>query len=424
MSAAANTATGGGRRTQRAPPYAFSLLHLCTSWPVGIVTLVIGNRLTALGVPVNQTAAMIAAAYLAFSLEFVWAPLVDSSLTRRRWFAGGVLVMCGSLAALLVAPWTIAGMSLLKALAFTACSGAAIADAAIKGVMAYEVPPTQLGTASSYYAAGGYFAKAIGAAATLWMLAHVANRPLVGVLTAAIAALAGASIWLTPSAVPVPLGACMTALRATLADVWGFLRTARGAITALLCLLPFASGIEAGLIGAIASEWRVTPDQLGGWIALSALGTISGAMLAGWLSLRMGPWKTYLVFGWTMIVAVVVLALAPRVPAAFLVIEFVYRGLSGGGYAAILALVMTTIGKGAASTKASIMWSLFNFSAVLPTMLEGRIHDHAGTTAMLLTGASLCVAGLAILLIIMRLCAFRFDTPATAAAAPLLPGTP
>jgi MFS transporter, PAT family, beta-lactamase induction signal transducer AmpG len=416
MSAAASSSASVGRRRQRAPPYTFSLLHLCTSWPVGIVTLVIGNRLTALGVPVNKTAAMIAAAYFAFSLEFVWAPLVDSTLTRRHWFAGGVLLMCLSLATLVMAPWTIAGMLLLEGLAFVACSGAAIADAAIKGVMAYEVRPAQLGAASSYYAAGGYFAKAIGAAATLWMLAHVASRPLVGLATAGIAALAGTAIWLTPATMPVPLRAFPTAFRTTLADVWRFLRTRRGVIIALLCLLPFASGIEAGLIGAIASEWRVTPDELGAWIALSAVGTISGAMLAGWLSLRIGPWKTYLLLGWAMIAAVVVLALAPRVPVAFLVLEFVYRGLSGGGYAAILALVMTTIGKGAASTKASILWSLFNFAAVLPTMLEGRVHDHVGTTAMLLTGAALCVAGIGILLVVMRLLAFRFDAPGAASA--------
>lgn len=415
MSVAADTPPGSSRCKQRAPPYAFALLHLCTSWPVGIVTLVVGNRLTAVGVPVNQIAVLIAAAYLAFSLEFVWAPLVDSTLTRRRWFAVGVLVMCGSLAALLVAPWTIGGMSLLTGLAFTACFGAAVADAAIKGVMAYEVPAEQLGTASSYYAVGGYFAKSIGAAATLWMLAHFASRPLAGLSTAAIAAMVGAAIWLTPPAAPVPLGACLAALRATLADAWSFLRTARGAITALLCLLPFASGIEVGLIGAIASEWRVTPNELSGWIALSAIGTISGAALAGWLSPRIGPWRTYLFFGWTMVVAVVALAFAPRVAVAFLVIEFIYRGLSGGGYAAVLALVMTAIGKGAASTKASIMWSLFNFAAVLPTMIEGRVHDHAGTTAMLLTSAALCVAGLGILLLIMRSCAFRFERPATAA---------
>jgi hypothetical protein len=329
---------------------------------------------------------------------------------------GGALLMCLSLGALLIVPWTARDMFRLEGLAFISCSGAAIADAAIKGLMAYEVPAAQLGTASGYYAAGGYFAKAIGAAATLWMLAHVASRPLVGLLSAAAAALAGTAIWLTPRATPVPLHMFTTAFRTTLADVWEFLRTRRGAIVALLCLLPFASGIEAGLIGAIAHEWRVTADELGAWIGLSAVGTISGAMLAGWLSLRFGAWKTYLLLGWAMVVAVIVLALAPRDPVAFLVIEFVYRGLSGGGSAAILALVMTAIGKGAASTKASVMWSLFNFAAVLPTMLEGHVHDHAGTTTMLLTGAALCVGGLGILLLVMRLLAFRFEERGTAAA--------
>jgi len=96
---------------------------------------------------------------------------------------------------------------------------------------------------------------------------------------------------------------------------------------------------------------------------------------------------------------------------AFLAIEFLYRGLTGGCYAAVLGLVMAAIGKGAASTKAAVMWSLFNFAVVLPTMLEGRVHDRLGTTAMLLTDGALGVAGLAILLAVLRLLSFRFDDP-------------
>lgn len=397
------------RRGLSAPPYTFAFLHVCTGWPYGIIGLVVGNRLTAAGVPVAQTASMVAAATLAFSLEFVWAPLVDATLTRRRWYIGGATLMCGCLAALLSSPWRSNTMPLLTALAFASCSGAALASAAIKGLMAYEVPQQRLGEASAYYTAGGYFAKAVGAAATLWMLAHVASRPLVGLLSVAAAAVPAFAVALTSAVKPLPLSEFASAFRATARDVWQFMRTRRGAAIAVLCLMPFGSGVAAGLIGAVAHEWHVTADELDAWIVASAFGTIGGAALAGWLSLRIGAWRTYLLLGSAAVVAVTALAVAPRAPAAFLGLEFLYRGLTGGCYAAILALVMAAIGRGAASTKAAIMWSLFNFGAVLPVMLEGRVHDRLGTTAMLLTDAALGLAGLGILLAVLRLLAFRFD---------------
>jgi predicted MFS family arabinose efflux permease len=217
-----------------------------------------------------------------------------------------------------------------------------------------------------------------------------------------------------------PLRRLPATLRTTLSDVWTFLRTRRGVVIAVLCLMPFGAGIASGLTGTIAAEWHVTPDELSAWIAASAVGTIAGAALAGWLSVRIGAWKTYLALGWATIVAIIALALAPRNPAPFLALEWLYRGLTGGCYASILALVMTAIGRGAVSTKAAVMWSLFNFAAVLPTMLEGRVHDTLGTTAMLLTDAGLGIAGLGILLALMRLIGFRFDA-LQSASIPLTP---
>lgn len=408
---------GGPRSSHHAPPYAFALLHVCTGWPVGIVSLVVGNRLTALGVPVQQTSMVITAAWLAFSLEFLWAPLVDSTFTRKGWYTAGAALMCASLMLLLMAPWTSSAIPLLTALTFVTCSGAAVAAAAIKGLMAYEVPAAQLGSASAFYTAGGYLAKAIGAAGTLWLLTHLASRPLAGLISAGVAAAAASAIFLASPAPSLPLRALAASLRATLSDTWNFLRTRRGAVIAILCVIPFGTGTEAGLVGAIAHEWRVSADQLNLWIASSAVGTISGAMLAGWLSTRIGAWRSYLLLGIAMQVVITVMAIAPRTPAFFLLLEFLYRALTGGCYAATLSLVMDAIGQGAAATKAAVMWSLFNFAAVTPTMIEGDVHDRVGTTAMLLTDAALGLIGLGVLILAMRLFAFRFAKPKAAAAA-------
>jgi len=306
--------------------------------------------------------------------------------------------MCACLAALLVAPWNLAWVPALTALAFASSSGAAMAAVAVKGIMAYEVAPARLGSASGYYTAGGTFAKAVAGAITLWLLTHLAGRARDACLSIAVAALAGAAILMVPRERAQPLHALLRSLRATLVDLWAFVRTRQGMLIAVLCVIPFGSGTEAGLIGAIAREWAVTPDQLAGFSMLAVVGGIAGAIFSGWLSLRIGPWKTYVALGWLMIATMVGFSSTPRIPAYFLAVELGYRALVAGCYAALLGIVLTAIGKGAASTKAAGMWSLANLAFVYPALIEGAVHDKVSTRAMLLTDAALGVAGFGVLL--------------------------
>jgi hypothetical protein len=112
-----------------------------------------------------------------------------------------------------------------------------------------------------------------------------------------------------------------------------------------------------------------------------------------------------------MIAAMICLAFAPRAPLYFIVIELFYRALASGCYAALLGIVMTAIGKGAASTKAAGMWSLANFAVVYPALLEGTIHDRVGTSAMLVTDAALGAVGFGLLFVALRLLGLRPDSP-------------
>jgi hypothetical protein len=399
-----------------APPFAFFFLHLCTAWPFGVVGLALASSLVKAGVSVHQAAGIIAAATLAFTFEFLWAPMVDALLTRRVWYVGGSAVMCVCLVALLVAPWDVASVPFLTALAFTSCSGAAIAAVAAKGLMAYDVPTAQLGAASGFYTAGGIVAKAVAGAGTLWLLTHLASRPLVASLSSGAAALAGTAVLLAAPGRLAPLREFPSTLRLALGDLWNFIRTRRGALIAVLCVIPFGAGTEAGLIGAIAREWAVSPDQLAAFGVLGAITSVAGAIFGGWLSTRVGPWKAYIVQGWLMIAVILSFAWAPRAAIYFLVAELLYRALASACYAALLAIVMTAIGKGAASTKAAAMWSLANVAYAYPTLIEGAVHDRAGTFAMLLTDAGLGVAGFGTLLLAARLLKVQFNAPLAPAA--------
>jgi MFS transporter, PAT family, beta-lactamase induction signal transducer AmpG len=393
--------------TKQAPPFAFFFLHTATVWPIGVVTLALANNLVRAGVSVRQVAAMVAATTLAFTFEFVWAPLVDSSLTRKAWYAIGATMMCACLIAMFVIPWKETAVQALTLLAFASCAGAAVAAVAVKGIMAYDVQPERMGAASGFYTAGGTFGKTVAGAGTLLLLTHLSSKTFAAFISIALAVVAASAITLAaPGSLP-PLRKFGANMAGSLLELWHFIRTRHGLLIALLCVLPFGTGAEAGLIGAISREWSVSPDQLALFSTMGAGTNIAGAILAGWLATKIGPWITYIGSGVTMYVVMTVFAFAPRTPLVFLGIELLYRALSIGCYAALLGIVMTAIGKGAASTKAAVMWSLTNFSFFYPTLIEGTVHDRRGTTAMLLTDALLGATGFAILMIALRVLGTR-----------------
>jgi len=402
---------------RRAPPFTFFWLHWA-KWPVCVVDVALASVLARSGVPVSEVAVLVAAVALAFSFEFLWAPLIDASFTRRGWYVLGVTLMCTSLAAMFAAPWNSAALSLLTTLTFTSCCGAGMALVAVKGIMAYDVSGAQMGRASGYYTAGGIFAGAASGAGTLWLLTHVSYRPAVAALSVGAAALAATTIALASSATAGPRRGLPTELRAALKDFCSFIRTRTGVLIAVLCVIPFGTGTH--LHNAVAKEWSVSSDQLAAWSSFAALLGIVGAMLAGRLSARLGPWTTYIVLGWLMIALLSLLAIAPRAPSYFLALTALHAACSGGCYAAALGLVMSSIGKGAASTKAAVFWSLFNFAGAYPAIVDGRVHDHLGSTAMLLTHAGMDATGFAILLLLATLLKVPLRSGTAAAAAAVL----
>src|ERR1700746_1521578 len=151
---------GPPQMSRRAPPAAFFWLHWA-AWPVGVIGGAMAAALAAAGLPIKQISEIVGVASLAFSLEIIWAPMVDSAFTRRGWCIAGSIAMCCCLASLLMAPWQPSSVPLLIVLTFCACSGAAIALVATKGIMAYDVPAGQLGRARAFYTAGGIVAKSV-----------------------------------------------------------------------------------------------------------------------------------------------------------------------------------------------------------------------------------------------------------------------
>ncbi len=78
-------------------------------------------------------------------------------------------------------------------------------------------------------------------------------------------------------------------------------------------------------------------------------------------------------------------------------------------YAGFTAFVLEAIGKGAAATKYNVYCSFSNMPIYYMTYITGWAHDQWGSTTMLVTEASLCVAGAVLFGILMMVLGARFQ---------------
>src|SRR5215468_3796783 len=85
-------------------PIVFLALIVPFGLTSGFLTVTLGYQLTQRGVSASDVAGVIALSYLPHTWRFLWAPLVDTTLTRKRWYT--VSSLCCGLG-LCLAGWAI-----------------------------------------------------------------------------------------------------------------------------------------------------------------------------------------------------------------------------------------------------------------------------------------------------------------------------
>jgi predicted MFS family arabinose efflux permease len=145
------------------------------------------------------------------------------------------------------------------------------------------------------------------------------------------------------------------------------------------------------------------PEDVVGLINGLAGGLISavGAMLGGWLADRLPRRLNYALAGGLMALTAVAMALAPKIPAMYVLFGLVYAFFLGLAFAAFSSFVLETIGRGAVATKYNIFASVSNAAIAYVTYLDGQALRVWGATGMLLADAALTGAGILVLLAIV-----------------------
>jgi MFS family permease len=375
----------GAGRKPGTHPILFLPLYLPFSLPAGFASVALGRRLHDGGVDPAAIGALMAALIAPQLTKILWAPLVDTAFTVRGWYAAAAVLSSLALAALGLIPARPSSLPSLVALMLLLSLAATFMSMAAERLMAHATAPDRRGQAGGWSQAGNLLGSAVGGGGGLWMATHLDPPWLASLLLAALPMVCTGALAAVAEPERNSSGLGISASLAEVAnDVWSLLRSRPGVATLILFLLPVGSGAASSLVGALASDWRVSADQLAALAGLgSGAASLLGAIAGGYLSDRADRRTSYLLFGFLLAAVALGMAAAPRTPQAFIAFALAYSAAMGMCQAAFVAVTLETIGRGAAATKFSFFAAVSNAPIAYMALLEGWARSRWNAGGML-----------------------------------------
>ncbi|MFT3686459.1 MAG: MFS transporter [Phycisphaerales bacterium] len=392
--------TSGG--TIKPPhPFAFTILIIPFGAMSGYVTVAMAFLCTRFKLSVEDAAFLIAAGMFPHVWKFLWAPVADTTLSRKRWYLISAVLCAIGITAMSAVPLAKENLYLLAGVIFTANLGATFLGMSVEGLMAHTTPPEKRGWTGAWFQAGNLGGSGLGGGAGLWMATHLPSPWMAGAVLG-VCFLLGSFALLAVPEVPAesrdkPL---LAAMGGAVVDLWRTVITRGGLLCAILCLLPINTGAATNILSQaeVAAKWGVDEDTVAlvNGVLNGAVSAI-GCMVAGPLCTRFGSRKIYAAVALLMAAVSATMSLSPFTPPMFVIFTLVYAFVVGLSYTAFTGFVLDAIGKGAAATKYNAFASLSN----LPIMYMGLVlawsQTHWKEQGMLFTDAAAGVLGLIVL---------------------------
>jgi MFS transporter, PAT family, beta-lactamase induction signal transducer AmpG len=380
-------------------PFVWMLLFLPFGATSGFVSVTIGYTAKQQGLSDAAIAGLVAINVLPHTFKFFWAPIPDTTFSRRGWYLVSNLISTVTLITLGLVPIKADTTSLLKLLIFVNSFAITFLGMAVEGLLAHVVVDSQRGSASGWLQAGNLGGAGIGGGLALWLAQRIGVS---GAFTIAALLLLACSFALLLVHEPrrESHGSILDALREVVADLWHtILRSRAGMLAMILCFLPIGSAAASALFAAMADRWHTSVEAVEIYTGVLA-GIVSavGCMAGGWLSDRIDRKTAYAVAGLVLAGIAAGMYFGPRSQAGYGIFTLSYQFGSGLAYGAFTGFVLEVIGRGAAATKYNALASLSNIPIWYMTQIDGWASDRWSASVMLLVDAASEVVGVVVFL--------------------------
>ncbi|HKI85238.1 MAG TPA: MFS transporter, partial [Thermoanaerobaculia bacterium] len=136
----------------------------------GFPAIALGFLASRAGVPVSAIAGVVGMTFLASGLKFLWAPIGDYTLSRKRWYLLAVGMVSLGLVAMTTIPLRRGTMPVLALLVLLTGVAATFVAFATEGLMVHNTPATMRGRAAGWFQSGNQFGQTAGGGLALWLM--------------------------------------------------------------------------------------------------------------------------------------------------------------------------------------------------------------------------------------------------------------
>jgi MFS family permease len=369
----------------------------------GYVTVALAYLFSQAGIPISQVAALVAMSLAPHTWKFAWAPLVDTTLSRKTWYLIASVVSAAGILATAVFPIKASSLPMLTIVVLVSNIAVTFLGMATDSLMAYNTPAELKGRAGGWFQAGNLGGSGIGGGAGLWLAQRLPAQWMAGAILAVACLLCCLALLFLPEpASTIREAKIVKTFVNVFKDLWDVAKARMGFLALFLCFLPIGSGAASNLWSAVAGDWRASADTVA--LVTGVLGGILmaiGCLIGGWICDRMDRKAAYVLYGVLQAASAIGMALAPRTELMFIVWTCLYAVITGLTYAGFTAFVLEAMGTGAAATKYNVFASLSNVPIYYMTVLDGWAYTRWGAHGMLNAEAALGLLGMVMFLALL-----------------------
>jgi MFS family permease len=384
----------------RAPyPVVWALLAL----PFGVTNGFVGVALTFVatqhGLSITQGAVLHGAKVMVSWLKWAWAPLVDTTLSPRRWYLLGTFATAAGLCAMAATPLRTDMLGILVAVIAATGVVSSVVAMAVEALMACSARGRgeEVGRVGAWYQAGNFAGAGVGGALGLALLRILPRPWMAGVVIGAIVLSCCVVVGAAPEVERTRRDASPPeAVRGVIRDLRAMLTSKNGVLAAVLCFSPVGTGAASIVLSQakVAAYWGAGAahvEALQGAVGVVLIGV--GCFVGGSLCRRVAARTAYAGVGVAMAAITAAMAASPASVGAYLVWTAAYMFAVGLTAATFTAFVLEALGAGSAATKFNVLASLANFPFWWVGLVLGGVADAWGPRAMLLVESVVGVLG-------------------------------
>lgn len=400
-------------------PWLWFVLNLPFGATSGFVSVMLGFILKKQGMGDDVIASLVALNLLPHTWKVFWAPIADSTLTRKRWYILANVTSCLTILALAFVPITRGNLGVIEWLVFVNSLAITLVGMSVEGLMAHATAPEERGRAAGMFQAGNVGGAGFGGGLGLYIAENVSTQ-IAFIVIAIVLFACQLALRMVPEAPRVRLAGAASAstpdrggsqvmrelvgrVLEVFREVWQMAWSRRGIVALVLCFLPIGSAAAQGIFsGQIATDWRASAELVATTSGLAAgIAATVGCLAGGWLSDRAGRRTAYMLGGVVLAVIAVAMAMSPQSPTTYAVYTLAYQFGGGVAFGTFTGFVLDVIGTGAAATKYNALASLSNIPIMYMTKIDGWASTEYGPINMLLVDAGSEIAAIALFLVVL-----------------------